>query len=249
VIAWRQRLTAAAGEVHLATTDREGGVSREPWAGPDGGGLNLAGHVEDDAADVLANRRALAGAIGVPADQLVVAEQVHGRDVVEVSGPCSVPPIADALVTRRPGLVLCVLVADCVPVLLADPDQGVLAVAHAGRPGLVAGVVPAAVAAMRDLGARDVVARLGPSVCPRCYEVPLPLREQVASVEPVSRSVSWTGSPAVDVAAGVLAQLDRLGVAARQLPGCTVESPRLYSYRRDGLTGRFAGLVWRDEAA
>jgi copper oxidase (laccase) domain-containing protein len=102
---------------------------------------------------------------------------------------------------------------------------------------------------MRDLGATSPRAWLGASVCPRCYEVPLELREQVAEVEPVSRSVTWDAAPAVDVAAGVLAQLGRLGVPARQLPGCTVESPDLYSYRRDGVTGRFAGVVRLSEAA
>ncbi len=245
MIAWTQTLAGTAGQVTLATTDREGGRSAGPWGAADGrGGLNLATHVQDDPAHVRANRELLADALGAPPDHLVVADQVHGRDVVEVSGPCAETPVADALVTTRAGVVLTVLVADCVPVMLADAEHGVVAVAHAGRPGLVAGVVGATVAAMRDLGARDVVARLGPSICPRCYEVPLALREQVAEHSPVSRSVTWVGRPAVDVAAGVLAELDALGVPALQLPGCTVQSPELYSYRRDGVTGRFAGLAW-----
>lgn len=237
----------------MALTDREGGVSTGPWGdvvsdGTPGGGLNLATHVQDDPAHVAANRDRLCARLALPADALVVAEQVHGRDVVQVDGPCAEPPVADALVTDRAGLALTVLVADCVPVLLADAGHGVIGVAHAGRPGMAAGVVGAAVAAMRDLGARDLVARLGPSVCPRCYEVPLAMREDVAAGRPEARSVTWDGRPAVDVAAGVLAQLAELGVAVRQLPGCTVESERLYSYRRDGLTGRFAGLVWREAA-
>ncbi|MGN6300231.1 MAG: polyphenol oxidase family protein, partial [Angustibacter sp.] len=159
------------------------------------------------------------------------------------------PPVADGLVTTLPGVVLLVRVADCVPVLLADPQRGVVGVAHAGRPGMAAGVVGAAVAALRDLGARDLVARLGPSVCPRCYEVPLAMREDVAAGRPETRSLTWDARPSIDVAAGVLAQLAERGVAVRQLPGCTVESDRLYSYRRDGLTGRFAGLAWLEEPA
>jgi copper oxidase (laccase) domain-containing protein len=87
------------------------------------------------------------------------------------------------------------------------------------------------------------VARLGPSVCGRCYEVPLELREQVAAAQPASRTVTWTGTPALDVAAGVLEQLAVLDVPVQQLPGCTRESDALYSYRRDGRTGRFAGLA------
>lgn len=241
VLAWTDRLPGAGGDVSMAFTDRSGGRSRQPFAE-----LNLAAHVGDTADDVTANRAQVAEAIGLPADRIVVATQVHGREVVQVQGPWQGEPArADALVTTGHDLALAVLVADCVPVLLAAPAEGVVAVAHAGRPGLVAGVVPAVVAAMRDLGARGLVARLGPSVCPRCYEVPLAMREEVAAVAPVSRSLTWAARPAVDVAAGVLGQLADLGVSARQVPGCTVEDARLFSYRREGRTGRFAGLVWR----
>ncbi|GAA4353120.1 peptidoglycan editing factor PgeF [Angustibacter luteus] len=229
----------------LALTDRVGGSSPAPYATAGGaGGLNLGSHVGDDPALVVANRTAVAAALGLPTDRLVVANQVHGARVVQVDGPwVGAPADADALVTTSTELALAVLVADCVPVLLAAPDDGVVAVAHAGRPGMAAGVVPAAVSAMRDLGARHVVARLGPSVCGRCYEVPLDLREQVAASQPASRTVTWTGTPALDVAAGVLQQLAELDVPVRQLPGCTRESDSLYSYRRDGRTGRFAGVA------
>lgn len=243
-LAWADRLPGTAGAVTLGFTDRRGGRSRPPYEG-----LNLGAHVGDDPDDVATNRALAARAVGVAPDRVVVAAQVHGCDVAQVDGPWDgAPAEADALVTTASHLALAVLVADCVPVLLAAPDDGVVAVAHAGRPGLAAGVVPAVVAAMRDLGATDLLARLGPSVCPRCYEVPLAMREQVAQVAPASRSVTWDGRPSVDVAAGVLTQLADLGVAARQLPGCTVERPDLYSYRREGTTGRFAGLVWRGAA-
>lgn len=252
MIRWSEKLSGARGETHLAFTDRRGGVSARPYGGApdDDGGLNLGGHVGDDPDAVRTNRERLAEALGLAPRRLVLLQQVHGREVVEVSAPWSGDAAcADAMVTRTTDLALVVLVADCVPVLLADPDAGVVAVAHAGRPGMAAGVVPATVAAMRDLGADRPLAWLGASICPRCYEVPMELREQVAEVEPVSRSVTWDGGPAVDVAAGVLAQLARLGVPARQLPGCTVESPDLYSYRRDGATGRFAGVVRLSEVA
>ncbi len=219
MIAWSQSLPGAAGRVRLALTDRDGGVSVGPWGAPTGGGLNLATHVDDDPAHVATNRQRVCAELSVPPEALVVADQVHGREVVQVSGPCSEPPVADALVTDRPGLALMVLVADCVPVLLADAERGVVGVAHAGRPGMAAGVVGAAVAAMRDLGARDLVARLGPSVCPRCYEVPLAMREDVAACRPETRSVTWEGRPSIDVAAGVLAQLTELDVPARPAAG------------------------------
>jgi polyphenol oxidase len=233
VFAWHEDRSG----VVRAVTDRSDGVSRGRYSG-----LNLGAHVDDAPDAVTANRRLLTERLGRP---VVYMDQCHGAEVAVVDGVPDVPPSCDGLVTRSTEVALAVLVADCVPVLLAAPGEGVVAVAHAGRSGMTAGVVAAAVDAMRDLGAREIVARVGPSVCPRCYPVPLDLREQVATVEPVSRSVAWDGRPSVDVAAGVLAQLARLGVAARQLPGCTVESPGLYSYRRDGRTGRFAGLVWR----
>ena len=108
---------------------------------------------------------------------------------------------------------------------------------------MVQGVVPATVARLRELGATSIEAVVGPSVCPRCYEVPEAMRDEAAAVEPTSASVTWTGTPAIDVAAGVVAQLAREGIALRWLSGCTRERDDLYSYRRDGTTGRFAGVV------
>jgi polyphenol oxidase len=88
-----------------------------------------------------------------------------------------------------------------------------------------------------------VDAVVGPSVCGRCYEVPADMRDVAARVEPVSATVSWSGTPAIDVAAGVVAQLRAHGVEVRWVPVCTRERDDLYSYRRDGRTGRFAGVV------
>lgn len=230
MFAWEE---SAAG-ARRAVTGRAGGVSTGPWSG-----LNLGGHVGDDPAAVAENRRRLESAVGLP---VVYMDQCHGAQVAVVDAAPRTPPACDALVTTSPDLALAVLVADCVPVLLASGD-GVAAAVHAGRPGLLAGVVPAAVAAMRDLGATDIDAVLGPSVCGRCYEVPAAMREEVASAHPVSAAVTWTGTPALDIAAGVAEQLRGLGVAVRWLPGCTRESPDLYSYRAARETGRFAGLV------
>lgn len=229
---WQSETTGAL----RALTDRTGGVSTGPWQG-----LNLGLHVEDDPAHVTENRRRLQAQVG---RRLVWMDQCHGADVAVVDEVPDVAPRCDGVVTTNPDLALAVLVADCVPVLLASPD-GVVAAVHAGRPGMVAGVVPAAVAAMRGLGAREVDAVVGPSVCGRCYEVPGEMRDAAAAVSPESATVSWTGTPAVDVAAGVVAQLRDLDVAVRWVPGCTRESPSLYSYRRDGRTGRFAGVVAR----
>jgi polyphenol oxidase len=236
VLAWRETV----GDVGFAVTDRAGGVGTPPHDT-----LNLAGHVGDDPSVVARNRALVAAALGVPPDRMVTANQVHGRVVVVVDGPLDgPPPTADALVTRTRGLVLATLVADCTPVLLADPEAGVVGVAHAGRPGLAAGVIPAVLAALRAQGARRLVARVGPSVCGRCYEVPAALRDEVAAVVPEARTRSWTGTPALDVAAGVVAQLADEVADLQWLPGCTREDDRWFSYRRAHTTGRFAGLAW-----
>lgn len=231
---------------HFAFTDRWGGVSAAPYEE-----LNLGGAVGDDPRAVGANRERAAESLGLDPGDVVWMNQVHGTDVAVVDGPWGDGPVpeVDAIVTTRRGLALAVLTADCVPVLLADPVAGIAAAAHAGRPGMVAGVVPAAVAAMTRLGADParIVARTGPTVCGRCYEVPEEMRADVAAVEPAAYTETSWGTPAVDVAAGVHAQLARLGVRDRERsPVCTRESPDHFSYRRDRTTGRLAGYVWLD---
>ncbi|MFF5517460.1 peptidoglycan editing factor PgeF [Streptomyces coeruleorubidus] len=232
---------------HFAFTDRWGGVSAAPYEE-----LNLGGAVGDDPGAVRANRDLAAKSLGVEPDRVVWMNQVHGADVAVVDGPwgsSSEIPSVDAIVTTRRGLALAVLTADCVPVLLADPVAGIAAAVHAGRPGMIAGVVPAALRAMTDLGAEPsrIVARTGPTVCGRCYEVPEAMRAEVSVIEPAAYAETSWGTPAVDVSAGVHAQLERLGVRDRaQSPVCTLESEDHFSYRRDRTTGRLAGYVWLD---
>ncbi|MFF4042581.1 peptidoglycan editing factor PgeF [Streptomyces sp. NPDC001816] len=231
---------------HFAFTDRWGGVSAAPYEE-----LNLGGAVGDDPAAVRGNRELAAKALGLDAGQVVWMNQVHGADVAVVDAPWGERPVpeVDAIVTVRRGLALAVLTADCVPVLLADPVAGVVAAAHAGRPGMVKGIVSAAVRAMAELGAEPgrIVARTGPAVCGRCYEMPEQMRAEVAAVEPTAHAETSWGTPAVDVSAGVHAQLDRLGVCDRaHSPVCTLESGDHFSYRRDRTTGRLAGYVWLD---
>ncbi|MEU3255879.1 peptidoglycan editing factor PgeF [Streptomyces sp. NPDC006997] len=231
---------------HFAFTDRWGGVSAVPYEE-----LNLGGAVGDDPGAVRTNRELAAKSLGLDPDRVVWMNQVHGAEVAVADGPRGDRPVpeADAVVTAERGLALAVLTADCVPVLLADPVAGVVGAAHAGRPGLVAGVVPAVLRAMTELGAEPsrTVARTGPAVCGRCYEVPEAMRAEVAAVEPTAYAVTSWGTPAVDVAAGVHAQLDRLGVCDReQSPVCTLESDDHFSYRRDRATGRLASYVWLD---
>lgn len=245
----RMNLTGAAGRVHMAFTDRLGGYGAAPY-----GSFNLALHVGDEPSAVAANRSLLSQALGL--DRVSYVHQVHGTAVHVVTDESlaqltpgaarHTPPVeADAQVTTRHGVGLAILVADCTPVLLAAPREGVVGAIHAGRRGMVDGVVPATLDSMRALGATEIVAAIGPSIGPRHYEVPASMREEVSAVEPVTCSVTKTGTPALDVAAGVAEQLVRAGVSiAHWSDVCTAESPDLFSYRRDGTTGRFAGIVW-----
>ncbi|MFF1703546.1 peptidoglycan editing factor PgeF [Streptomyces sp. NPDC058252] len=238
--------TSTVSGAHFAFTDRWGGVSAVPYEE-----LNLGGAVGDDPDAVRTNRELAAKSLGLDPTRVVWMNQVHGPEVAVVDGPWGDRPVAevDAIVTARRGLALAVLTADCTPVLLADPVAGIVAAAHAGRPGMIAGVVPAVVRAMVELGAEParIVARTGPAVCGRCYEVPERMRADVAAIEPTAHAETSWGTPAVDVTAGVHAQLERLGVRDReQSPVCTLESQDHFSYRRDRTTGRLAGYVWLD---
>jgi hypothetical protein len=226
-------------------TDRRGGRSRPPYDT-----FNLGDHVGDDPADVAANRDRVATELGVPRERLVWMNQVHGAGVAVVDGPHPEPVAdTDALVTATRGLVLCVLVADCVPVLMADPEAGVVAAVHAGREGLRRGVVLAALAAMAELGARPAgtTALLGPAVCGACYEVPREMQAEVARVSPAAAVRTRRGTAGLDLRAGLTDVLRAAGLSeVVQDPRCTVEDRFLFSHRRDGVTGRQAGLVWLD---
>lgn len=224
-------------------TTRASGASAGVWSG-----LNLGSRVGDDPGAVAANRRALADVLGVP---VVLPRQVHGTDVLVVASPEQEDEPADVVVTRSEDLAVGVYVADCAPVLLADPVARVVAAAHAGRAGLVAGVLQAAVAAMVDQGAvlARIVAAVGPCIAAASYEVPAAMRDEVAAVVPEAAGRTATGTPAVDLAAGALAVLRRCGVRAVHVDGRdTYTRPDLYSHRRavhEGApaTGRSVGVV------
>jgi polyphenol oxidase len=206
--------------------------------------LNLALEGED-APEVVAQNLQIVLDDFAPGDQLADLHQVHGAEVDVVEERTSTDrPDADGIVTARSGVVLMVRAADCVPVLLADADAGVIGAAHCGRPGLVAGVVPATVSRMRDLGARTITAWIGPHVCGACYEVPEHMRAEVGAADPASVATTSWGTPSLDLGAGVRAQLAVAGVSVHDVSRCTVESADLFSYRRDGHgAGRLAGLI------
>jgi YfiH family protein len=241
----------------VAFTDRHGGVSQGSFAS-----LNLGRSDLDSVADLRSNMAALRTAVGV--SQIVSVHQVHGSDVLNVDQtflnswgpdawlgdalPGQNPLVqADALVTTLPGVALLIRVADCVPVVFRDPDAGVIGAAHAGRVGLLSGVLESTVAAMTDLGANpsDMTAWIGPHICGSCYEVPQEMFDQVCAEYPeLGATTSW-GTPALDLGAGVRRRLADSGIKTISAESCTYTDPNLFSHRGDGaLTGRQAGLVW-----
>jgi YfiH family protein len=172
----------------------------------DTGAGNLALHVGDDAPSVIRRREELEHAAGIAPRRFQYMNQVHGNHVSVVETGYEAPT-ADAMVSVS--LPLAVMVADCIPlVLVSDGPAGhVLGVVHAGRPGVSAGVIPAAVEQMRAAGATGIRAWLGPSVCGRCYEVPAELRAEVAAAVPSAWSTTSWGTPALDLPAGAACQL------------------------------------------
>ena len=223
-------------------TNRHGGFSQPPY-----GSFNLGDHVGDDPETVARNRQRLADAMGIERSRFVYMEQVHSNTVTVVTGPQQQPvPATDALVTTTVGLALVVLVADCVPVLLSDDQAGVAAAVHAGRMGARNAILARTVATMVAQGAHPehIHALLGPAASGRNYEVPPEMAADVEKHLPGSATRTTQGTTGVDVRAGLVRQLYELGVRhVNTLPHCTIDDGNYFSYRREGTTGRQAGVV------
>jgi len=232
--------------IGVGFTDRDGGVTLAPgslsFGALDGG--------PETRAENLRRVRADAGL-----DRVVTLHQVHSATVHVVDEDFlagwreDAQPEGDALVAG-PGLrrtAIAVRAADCVPVLLADPAVRVIGAAHAGRAGVLGGIVAATVAAMRDLGARELTAWVGPHIHGDCYEVPAEMAEAAAALVPQTRGTTRWGTPAIDLTAGVAAQLRAAAVPVAYIGPCTLTTSSLHSHRRDGAAaGRQLGLVWLD---
>lgn len=213
-------------------TTRRNGASLAPYES-----LNLAQHVGDDAQTVARNRELLAKITG----PVQFMNQVHGDDVVEVKTLID-DPTCDALITTVPGIALAVMVADCIPLLLSS--SGVVGAVHVGRRGLMNSVAIKAVEAMRALGAGQIHAQLGASICGRCYEVPQELADEVCAKYPAASSLTNNLTPALDLPRALIADLVAIGVTYEASPICTLENNEYFSYRRHNITGRNAGVVW-----
>lgn len=258
---WHRADWPLAGQIGALTTTREGGVSEGPYQG-----LNLALHVGDSPERVSENRRRLLAATGCERIQWLA--QVHGTRVVKAGLPApagapagapeAVPagtpagvPEADAVWTDEPGLGIAVLTADCLPVVIGARGGGLVAVAHAGWRGLVDGVLEATVRAL-PCAPSDCIAWLGPAIGPGAYEVGADVAERVRVLDGVAEAALLPGRVSgkyrlnLFLAARLL--LRRAGVT--EVHGkdlCTHSDTGLYSYRRDGATGRMATVAWLRE--
>jgi hypothetical protein len=243
----------------LATT-RRGGVSTGPYDdGLGGGGLNLGLHVADDPEAVQANRARLQDRL--PGRPAWIA-QVHGADVVDAAAvqPGGPGRTGDASIATVPGVVCAILTADCLPVLFADLGGKVAGAAHAGWRGLAGGVLEQTVAAMRSAGAGEITAWLGPAIGPGAFEVgpdvkaafEAALPGQVddafrpASFDAAGQATARPEKYFADIYLLARRMLARAGVTRVHGGGrCTAtETDWFYSYRRDGVTGRQASLIW-----
>ncbi len=228
----------APAKVRGLMTTRTGGVSAAPWAS-----FNLGDHVNDDPAHVAANRALLRAQ--VPAEPAWL-RQVHSARVVEAGGG---EVEADACFSRTPGQVCAVLTADCLPVLFCDRAGSVVAAAHAGWRGLAGGVLEATVAAMA-VPPGGILAWMGAAIGPAAFEVSDDVRDAFLAPHPETAAAfvpqGVPGKWLADIYALARIRLARAGVTAVSGGGrCThAEVDTFFSYRRDGVTGRMAALVW-----
>ena len=229
-------------KVKCLSTTRQGGISHGSFSS-----LNLGYHVGDDPDAVSGNRNLLKEMIG---GEPIWLNQVHGIRVIDAGQFIGMnsPPDADAAFTRRKGVVCTVMTADCLPVLLCGESGSVVAAAHAGWRGLLAGVLEATVTAMGIPG-QQLMAWLGPAIGPQAFEVGDEVREafcNVSSEADAAFQATSHGKWKADIYCLARQRLNQQGIE-RILGGnyCTVnETERFFSYRRDGQTGRMASMIW-----
>ena len=233
--------------VGVAFTDRHDGHSSGSYAS-----FNLGRVGQDPAApdnlETLRTTLRLRSLMRVDQKHTAIAQVTTDNP----DGSHRVPGDADALVTTQPGVGLVIRVADCLPVLFASADGSVIGAAHAGRVGLLTGILTETVRVLREQhpapagpGAA-LRAWIGPHICGDCYEVPEEMRREAAQILPASHATTSWGTPAIDLAAGAEQQLIGLDVAVEQVGECTRTNPQdLFSHRVDANAGRQAGVVFR----
>jgi len=214
-------------------TDRRGGSSLAPYES-----LNLALHVGDDPVAVALNRESLSHMVG----QIQFMNQEHGDTFTVVNQRSDIDLTCDALITTTKGLGLAVLVADCIPLLLSSAT--VVAAVHVGRKGLVNSIALKVVHEMRRLGANEIHAQLGTSICGRCYEIPAAMADEVLRTHPAAYALTHDGTSALDLPKALIADLVSQAVTYEASTQCTLEDNEYFSYRRHNITGRNAGVIW-----
>ena len=187
----------------------------------------------DDPVAVSANRST------IPNVQFM--NQVHGDNVVVIDKKLETDPTCDAMITTKPGISLAVMVADCIPLLFVSKEA--VAAVHVGRAGLINRVAIKALHQMQTMGAIDVHAIIGPSICGRCYEVPFEMQQDVIADHPRAFATTHTGTPGLDLPSGLIAELVSEGVTYEASTVCTMEDELFFSHRKHNPTGRFAGVV------
>ena len=209
-------------------TDRRGGSSLGAYES-----LNFGFHVGDDPAAVTSNRSS------IPNAQFM--NQVHGDKVVVIDELLATDPTCDAMITTKTGISLAVMVADCIPLLFISREA--VAAVHVGRAGLINKVAIKTLHQMRTMGAIDVHAIIGPSICGRCYEVPFEMQQDVIADHPRAFSTTHKGTPGLDLPTALIADLVAEGVSYEASSSCTMEDDLYFSHRKHNPTGRFAGVV------
>ena len=195
--------------------------------------LNLAFHVGDDPAVVGSNRKIIGAA--------QFMNQVHGDEIQVIDSISDEIPTCDGLITTTQNLALAVMVADCIPLLLISKE--VVGAIHVGRAGLINRIALKAVQQMRSLGAIELHAVLGPSICGSCYEVPFQMQQDVIAEHPRAFATTRKGTPGLDLSKALIAELVAAGVSYEASTICTYEDELYFSHRRQNPTGRFAGVV------
>ncbi len=230
--------------LHLVT-NRHGGVSEAPYAT-----LNLALHVGDDPAKVVQNRLRLAERAGFDAKNLIYMDQVHGAHIAEITHPFENKiERCDALITDRSDIALMVMVADCLPLLFFDPVRSVIAVAHAGRNGTFLRIGAKVVERMCDrYGSRseEILVAIGPGIHRCCYEVGPEIADIVTQEFGAHYLQEREGRMFLDLVGMNVDQLRAAGVAPEHIEAsgiCSCCDREYFSYRREGRTGRFAGVM------
>ncbi|MEE2766355.1 MAG: peptidoglycan editing factor PgeF [Pseudomonadota bacterium] len=227
--------------IHALTTLRGGGISSGPYAS-----MNPARHVGDDAVSVSGNRRLLRESLGLPTGPFWL-QQEHGARVIRAEPGGGGANVADGSFSAVKGVVCAVMTADCLPVLLCNPDSGMIAAVHAGWRGLLVGVIESAMQSIGNGG----MAWMGPAIGPDAFEVSTEVRDRFLKKSTMFESAFRPGKGQnwlFDIYAAARSVLSECG--ADQVFGghcCTYsDSARFFSYRRDGVCGRMASLIWRD---